>query len=135
MAFPGSKITGLLLAATVLSFGGVAAQAQPQVQAQAERPPAVDEAASQTEGSAKRFVCQDGGTLLTRFATEHGRLVAIVDAFDGDGPHTLVARPPELAPVQLIWSDGRRTLTWSPGVQIMWIDTGVHRMCGGGHHH
>jgi len=131
MAFPKSSTTGLLLAASAFSFLALTAQAQPP----GERPPAVDEAASQTEGSSKRFVCQDGGTLLTRFATEHGRLVAIVDAFDGDGPHTLLARPPELAPVQLIWSDGRRTLTWSPGVQIMWMDTGVHRMCGGGHHH
>jgi hypothetical protein len=137
MAFPNSSITGLLAAAAVLSLGAVAAPlaAQAQTPQAQERPPAVDEAASQTEGSSKRFLCQDGGTLLTRFATEHGRLVAIVDAFDGDGPHTLVSRPPELAPVQLIWSDGRRTLTWSPGVQIMWMDTGVHRMCGGGHHH
>ena len=91
--------------------------------------------AEETQGAAKRFVCQDGGAILTRFSTEHGRLVAIVDTFDGDGPHTLAARPPELAPVQLIWSDGKRTLTWSPGVQIMFMETGVHRMCGGGHHH
>jgi hypothetical protein len=130
MAFPTSTVTGPALG-LVLSFAGALAAT-----AQDERPPpAVEAAQAETEGAAKRFTCQDGGTILTRFATEHGRLVAIVDTFDGDGPHTLAARPPELAPVQLIWSDGQRTLTWSAGVQIMWMDRGAHRMCGGGHHH
>ena len=94
-----------------------------------------DAQTSDDAGPAKRFNCQDGGAILYRFATEHGRLVAIVDAFDGYGPHTLSSRPYSVAPVQLIWSDGQRTLTWSPGVQIMWMDASVHRMCGGGHHH
>jgi hypothetical protein len=84
-----------------------------------------------------RFTCQDGGDIVARFAVERGELVAIVDAFDGDGPHTLASQPYGIAPVRLIWSDGRRTLTWSAGVQIMWMDASVHRMCGraGGHHH
>src|SRR3954464_4395442 len=68
-----------------------------------------------------RFRCQDGGDLLARFATERGHFVAIVDALDGFGPHTLSSRPFEGGPVVLTWSDGRRTLTWSPGVQIMWM--------------
>ena len=129
MAFPTSKaLAAGLLAAGLLGVSAAAAAAQ-------DLPPAAAEAAAQTEGPSKRFACQDGGTILTRFATEHGRLVAIVDTFDGYGPHTLAARPPVLAPVQLIWSDGQRTLTWSAGVQIMWMDGGAHRMCGGGHHH
>jgi hypothetical protein len=38
--------------------------------------------------------------------------------------------------VRLTWSDGLRTLVWSPGVQIMWMAADVHRMCGrAGHHH
>jgi hypothetical protein len=119
----------LLLAATVLCL------AAPVVAAAQERPPAAEAGEAQTEGASKRFACQDGGTILTRFATEHGRLVAIVDTFDGEGPRTLALRPYGGPPVQLIWSDGRRTLTWSPGVQIMWMDASVHRMCGGGHHH
>jgi len=98
-------------------------------------PPAVEAAQAQTEGVAKRFQCQDGGTILAKFTTERGRFVAIVDAFDGDGPHTLASRPYVGPPVELTWSDGRRTLTWSPGVQIMWMDASVHRMCGGGMHH
>ena len=84
-----------------------------------------------------RFRCQDGGDLLARFATERGRLVAIVDALDGYGPHTLLWRPYDGGPVKLTWSDGERTLTWSPGVQIMWMAADAHRMCGraGGHNH
>ena len=86
---------------------------------------------------ATRFRCQDGGDLLARFATERGRLVAIVDALDGYGPHTLAWRPYEGGPVKLTWTDGERTLTWSPGVQIMWMAADAHRMCGraGGHNH
>jgi len=77
------------------------------------------------------------GDLLARFATQRGRLVAIVDALDGYGPHTLAWRPYEGGPVILTWSDGERTLTWSPGVQIMWMAADTHRMCGraGGHSH
>src|SRR6185437_14210450 len=127
MAFPTSTVTGPALG-LVLSFAGALAAT-----AQDERPPpAVEAAQAETEGAAKRFTCQDGGTILTRFDTQHGRLVAIVDAFDGDGPQTLALRPYAGPPVQLVWSDGRRTLTWSPGVQIMLVDATVHRMCGGG---
>lgn len=88
-----------------------------------------------TPGS--RFRCQDGGDLQAQFKTEGGRLVAIVDALDGDGPHTLPWTPyDDGPPVKITWSDGRRTLTWSPGVQLMWMDAAVHRMCGrAGHHH
>ncbi len=100
-----------------------------------ERASADDTQSSDDAGPAKRFNCQDGGSILYRFETHRGQLVAIVDAFDGYGPHTLASRPYALAPVRLIWSDGQRTLTWSPGVQIMWMDSSVHRMCGGGHHH
>ena len=90
-----------------------------------------------TTEAGTRFRCQDGGDLLARFATQRGRLVAIVDALDGYGPHTLAWRPYEGGPVMLTWSDGERTLTWSPGVQIMWMAADTHRMCGraGGHNH
>jgi hypothetical protein len=36
--------------------------------------------------------------------------------------------------VVLTWSDGQHTLTWSPGVQIMWMDGATHRMCGRDEH-
>ncbi|MFI4966658.1 MAG: hypothetical protein ACHP9T_14975 [Caulobacterales bacterium] len=129
MASPTSRVVAPALLGALLSLGALGASAQPS-------PPAAQDAAAQTEGSSKRFACQDGGTLLARFTTERGRLVAIVDAFDGDGPHTLPWRPYTEGPVRLTWSDGLRTLVWSPGVQIMWMAADVHRMCGrAGHHH
>jgi len=80
-----------------------------------------------------RFKCADGGELHARFANRDARLVAIVDS--GDGPHALPIQPWSGAgPVKLTWSDGQRTLTWSPGVQIMWMDGAAHRMCGRGEH-
>ncbi|MDB5498445.1 MAG: hypothetical protein JWP28_2476 [Phenylobacterium sp.] len=117
----------LLLAAPLLGvWAGLAA-----AQAPTGGDPAVED-----KTATSRFRCQDGGDLQAQFVTQHGRLVAIVDAFDGDGPHTLAGRPYDGPPVRLTWSDGRRTLTWSPGVQIMWMAADVHRMCGRpGHHH
>jgi hypothetical protein len=113
----------VLAAALALAVPGLAA-----ADTQAES--AHDEAVA----VATRFRCQDGGDLLARFATERGRLVAIVDALDGYGPHTLAWRPYEGGPVKLTWSDGERTLTWSPGVQIMWMAADTHRMCGRSEH-
>ena len=117
--------TAVLVAA--LAMGGLA-----RAQAAGGDPAVEDKAAT------SRFRCQDGGDLQAQFVTQGGRLVAIVDAFDGDGPHTLAWTPyTEGGPVKIVWSDGARTLTWSPGVQIMWMEADVHRMCGraGGHHH
>lgn len=79
-----------------------------------------------------KFKCQSGGDLTAQFASRDDLFVAIVDA--GDGPHALPAQPFEGGPIRLTWSDGRRTLTWSPGVQIMWMDGASHRMCGRGEH-
>jgi hypothetical protein len=132
MAFPRSKaftsaiLSGVLLVAT----------AAPGL-ALAQDNGADDRAGAERVDTRVRFTCQDGGDIVAKFAVERGELVAIVDAFDGDGPHTLASQPYGVAPVRLIWSDGRRTLTWSAGVQIMWMDAAVHRMCGraGGHHH
>jgi len=118
---------GALVATALLAAPGLAA-AQQTLQ---------DDPREEGAISSTRFRCQDGGDLLARFATQKGRLVAIVDALDGYGPHTLAWRPYEGGPVMLTWSDGERTLTWSPGVQIMWMAADAHRMCGraGGHNH
>jgi hypothetical protein len=116
-AFPKSRVLTLIGA---LALAGAASAQEP--------------AAPASPGT--RFRCQDGGDIVARFASQDGRLVAIVDAFDGDGPHTLAWTPFTGGPIRLTWSDGRRTLTWSPGVQIMWMAADVHRMCGrAGHHH
>jgi hypothetical protein len=89
-------------------------------------------APTSTRPVSTRFKCQDGGELSARFAIADTKLVAIVDS--GDGPHALPVQPWSGGPVVLKWTDGQRTLTWSPGVQIMWMDGATHRMCGRGEH-
>jgi len=50
--------------------------------------------------------------------------------------HRLAWKAPEPGPVQVVWSDGEHSLTWSPGVQLMWMASDTHLMCGrGGHKH
>jgi hypothetical protein len=80
------------------------------------------------------FRCEDGGNLTAQFSSQGSAFVAIVNA--GDGPHALTYVPfTGGGPVKLTWTDGTRTLTWSPGVQIMFHDARGHRMCGRGHKH
>jgi len=128
MAFRNCKAAAIavLLAAPLVAPGLAAAQV-----------PSGGDPAVEDKTATSRFRCQDGGDLVARFVTDHGRLVAIVDAFDGAGPQTLTWTPYTGGPVHLTWTDGAHTLTWSPGVQIMWMAADVHRMCGraGGHHH
>jgi hypothetical protein len=89
--------------------------------------------AAEVAPAVTRFKCADGGDLTAQFASRDARLIAIVDS--GDGPHALATVPwTGGGPVRLTWSDGKRTLTWSPGVQIMWMDGAFHRMCGRGEH-
>jgi hypothetical protein len=92
----------------------------------------VDETAA-AEAPPTHFKCQAGADLVARFDARGPKLLMIVDA--GDGPHALPITPWDGGPVRLTWSDGQRTLIWSPGVQIMWMDGAEHRMCGGGMHH
>lgn len=91
--------------------------------------------APDTAPAISRFACQDGPTISAHFGMRGTAFGAIVDA--GDGPHFLPERPFSASPVKLIWSDGRRTLTWSPGVMITWADGGAPKACGrtGGHNH
>jgi len=115
MIVPGAA---MLIAMSVATAGP--ATAQPKAHDHAVMP------------AVTRFKCADGGDLTAEFASRDARLVAIVDS--GDGPHTLATVPQTEGPVRLTWSDGKRTLTWSPGVQIMWMDGAAHRMCGRGSH-
>ena len=80
------------------------------------------------------FKCESGGDLTADFSSQDAILVATVDA--GDGPHVLPMRQGPYNVPELRWSDGQRTLVWTAGVQIMWMDGSNHRMCGrGGHKH
>lgn len=86
------------------------------------------------DGASKQFVCQDGSRLLLDFGqADHG--VAAVVSVHGDA-YRLPAMPVKPGPVQLEWSDGVHSLTWSPGVRLMWMSGTKHLMCGrGGHNH
>lgn len=91
---------------------------------------AASPAAAERVLSGTRFKCDVGGDLTARFAARGEAFGALVDA--GDGPHFLPVQPMVPGPVKLTWSDGRRTLTWSPGVQIQWTDGPAQRWCGRG---
>lgn len=80
------------------------------------------------------FRCMDGSKLTLAFAATEDRLDAIV-RIKGE-TYSLPYQLPEPGPVQVVWSDGDHSLTWSPGVQLMWMTSTSHLMCGrGGHQH
>ena len=80
------------------------------------------------------FRCEDGSKLVLSFSETADSLSAVI-WLKGD-THTLPYQPPEPGPVQIVWSDGESSLTWSPGVKLMWMSGSTHLMCGrGGHSH
>ena len=82
------------------------------------------------------FKCQDGGELTARFDSEGTKQVAIVDT--GKRTHTLPLRPWNAGEgPNVTWSDGRRTLIWSPGVQLRYSEGSAQRGCSrdGSHEH
>lgn len=104
------------------------------LRAAAQDPALVRQAAADAAAGVTRFKCHLAQDVTTRFVTREARLLAIVDA--GDGAHELSLEPWTGGPAQMRWSDGRRTLTWRPGVQISWTDGPSQRTCGrGGHRH
>ena len=117
------------LIATALAATALPALAQPAAMAQDGRP-RLDGAGGSI------FKCDSGDELVARFDSRDSQFVAIVDPGDGR-PDVLPIRPWTGGPVEIVWSDGQRTLTWSPGVKIMWMDGAIHRSCnrGGEHRH
>ena len=83
------------------------------------------------EGST--FACDGDRQLKTRFESRRAQSFAVVDA--GDGPHALPLQPWDGGEPRITWSDGRRTLEWTAGVQLMWMDNGAHLACGRAQHH
>jgi hypothetical protein len=80
------------------------------------------------------FKCDKGRELAVQFVMRDAVFVAVVNA--GSGDHTLPVRPPEGNDPQVVWSDGVRTLVWTAGVHLMWMDgASEHLMCGRGEHH
>ena len=80
------------------------------------------------------FKCDQGRELAVQFVLRDAVFVAVVNA--GKGDHALPIQPPEGGDPQIVWSDGVRTLVWTSGVHLMWMDGGSdHLMCGRGEHH
>ncbi len=80
------------------------------------------------------FQCQDGSKMVLSFAEATNGIDAVIWLHGAS--YRLPNQPPRQGPVQVVWSDGEHSLTWSPGVQLMWMATNTHLMCGrGGHKH
>ncbi|CAN5236201.1 hypothetical protein BH11PSE2_BH11PSE2_18110 [soil metagenome] len=86
------------------------------------------------ESEGKLFKCEGGREMVAEFSTRGNEFVATVDT--GEGEHVLTLKPGRIDVPEITWSDGKRTLTWSAGVQLMFMDGSTHLMCGrGGHEH
>jgi hypothetical protein len=112
---------------TLVRFAAAAAVASALGAAHAQGP------AAEPEGYA--FGCTDGSKLVLDFV-ETGNDVAAMVSVHGV-TYRLPYIAPEPGPVQIVWSDGEHSLTWSPGVQLMWMARNTHLMCSrsGGHKH
>ena len=78
------------------------------------------------------FQCSDGSKMVLSFAETGDGIAALVWLHGAS--FRLDYLPPEPGPVQVAWSDGEHSLTWSPGVRLMWMGDDTHLMCGRGEH-
>jgi len=80
------------------------------------------------------FRCDNGSKLVLSFMDGAEGFSALI-WLEGIN-YKLAHRPPDDGPPQVVWSDGEHSLTWSPGVRLMWMSGSTHLMCGrGGHQH
>jgi hypothetical protein len=79
------------------------------------------------------FQCDNGAKLVLSFSDTSEGFSALI-WLQGTN-YKLAHRLPEPGPVQVMWSDGEHSLTWSPGVRLMWMSGSTHLMCGRGHNH
>jgi hypothetical protein len=78
------------------------------------------------------FRCDDGSKMVLDFVETGDGLAAAI--WLRGITYRLPNLPPEPGPVQIVWSDGEHSLTWSPGVRLMWMASDTHLMCGRGDH-
>ncbi|MFT3722550.1 MAG: hypothetical protein QM773_03100 [Hyphomonadaceae bacterium] len=117
MFISGSRV----LVAAALALAGWIAPAQ----AQAPQP---------TSGA--QFQCDDGGKMFLSFAETGAQTGVSAVVWVRGAVYQLANLPPQQGIARIVWSDGEHSLTWSPGVQLMWMDASTHLMCGrGGHKH
>jgi len=89
-------------------------------------------APSEKPVTGSEFRCNDGSKLVLNFS-KAGEGTDI-DVWSGGATYHLPYQPPKPGPVQILWSDGENSLTWNPGVNLMWIKSSSHLMCGRSHH-
>jgi hypothetical protein len=127
--------TILALAALITAVASTAMAAPPPSDARAARPMRPGSETMPILDNLSRFKCGGGRELTVQFSTGDSDFYAVVDA--GDGPHLLPVKAWEGDVPNVTWSDGKRTLVWNVGVQLMFMDGGNHLDCGRGeeHHH
>lgn len=81
----------------------------------------------------REFACQDGTKMVLSFEEAREGIDARVSVHGRS--FRLHALPNDPAIVQIVWTDGDRTLTWRPGVRLMWMSGSTHLMCGSSHSH
>ncbi len=86
-----------------------------------------------SERSGVAFGCQDGSQLVLAFEDNETGLSAVVSVHGA--VYRLPVQPREPGPVQIVWSDGAHSLSWSSGVRLMWMGEATHLMCGRSHKH
>ncbi|HEX5008602.1 MAG TPA: hypothetical protein VFV70_15920, partial [Hyphomonadaceae bacterium] len=87
--------------------------------------------AEPTTGAA--FSCDNGARMVLSFRDSSQGLSAIV-WLQGES-YRLAHQPPERGgPPKVVWSDSEHSLTWMPGVRLMWMSASTHLMCGRGDH-
>jgi len=111
----------LLLGATVPAGLTLASAQTPRLQ------PSSDQQSGTT------FGCQDGSTLVLDFEDGEAGLSAVVSVHGAT--YRLPIQPRGPGPVEIMWSDGGHSLTWSTGVRLMWMAEATHLMCGRSHKH
>jgi hypothetical protein len=96
--------------------------------------PASVQAQTREPTSGAAFQCDNGSRLVLSFMDSDEGLSALI-WLQGEN-YKLAHQRQEPGPLKVVWSDGEHSLTWTPGVRLMWMSGSTHLMCGrGGHKH
>lgn len=133
-----TRIAALLVTAALVSTAAGADQQQIQTTS-ASNLANPDKAVAESSWEARllvqghQFSCMDGSKMLLAFQNSNDGVDALIHVQDRN--YMLPAQPSGSGEVRILWSDGVNSLTWSPGVQLMWMSGATHLMCGRSHHH
>ena len=89
--------------------------------------------APEATSRAREFPCEDDTKFAVAFVDGRAGVDALVTLRGNSYRLPALSNDPDV--VQILWTDGDHTLTWSPGVQLMWMSAATHLMCGRSHHH